>query len=439
MTDFFGGNQKNMYFRQLLSSPRRRWQILLCCLTLLLLHLITSMLYKSASISISEMGIGQNNLGKREKETEVLEILHWASLDSAKTVSYNEVPPDSLINYEVHEIDDYSKPTTTEEEDVEQGVTFPILDNPWYSEHDHGHAGDNDPLGLTPEDFDLQWVGSCQFRAFKNVTVFSHAEFIHEYLNFRKCSRQSQDKSRSSLDQWVKSHLKASTGSRGEMVIKTSFNYPNKPELDNEDYQEAPMIIMAFSQSVKERDIIRSTWGKNLTNSNKLLFVVGQDHCEDIDNGDILQSDVNPEDSHYEFKQTLVMLAWLYEHCPRVRFVLKTTSDIFINQAKVGLLVEQEMFAANRIYGELLKRMTPDRDEDGPHHVSKEDWPWDTFPPFLKGPSYVISGDLIPRILMATSVIPTLPLPQVFFTGLVPLMAHIMRIGTKNSDNVPNV
>ena len=54
------------------------------------------------------------------------------------------------------------------------------------------------------------------------------------------------------------------------------------------------------------------------------------------------------------------------------------------------------------------------------------------FPPFLKGPSFIISGDLIPRMLMATTVIPVLPLSQVFFTGLVPLLGHMMRIGNPN-------
>ena len=54
------------------------------------------------------------------------------------------------------------------------------------------------------------------------------------------------------------------------------------------------------------------------------------------------------------------------------------------------------------------------------------------FPPFLKGPSYIISGDLIPRILMATTVIPALPLAQIYFTGLVPLLGHMMRIGVSS-------
>ena len=92
------------------------------------------------------------------------------------------------------------------------------------------------------------------------------------------------------------------------------------------------------------------------------------------------------------------------------------------------------MYAANRIYGELLKRMQPQREKlsEIGHYISKENWPWGHFPPFLKGPSFVISGDVVPRLLMATTVIPTLPLSQVFFTGLVPLMGHLMRIGVSS-------
>ena len=55
------------------------------------------------------------------------------------------------------------------------------------------------------------------------------------------------------------------------------------------------------------------------------------------------------------------------------------------------------MYAANRIYGELLKRMQPQREKlsEIGHYISKENWPWSHFPPFLKGPSFVISGDFL--------------------------------------------
>ena len=137
------------------------------------------------------------------------------------------------------------------------------------------------------------------------------------------------------------------------------------------------------------------------------------------------------DDSALDFKQLIISLSWIYQNCQEARFILKTTSDTYINVAKVLQLVDQEMYAANRMYGELLKRMEPQRDPNSKygHYTSVSEWPWTHFPPFLKGPSYVISGDVIPRLLMASTVIPVIPMTQVYFTGLAPLMAHLMRIG----------
>ncbi len=58
------------------------------------------------------------------------------------------------------------------------------------------------------------------------------------------------------------------------------------------------------------------------------------------------------------------------------------------------------------------------------------DWPWELFPPFLRGPSFVLSGDVLPRLLTAIRLTPSPPsLPQVYFTGLAPLVNKVMRIG----------
>lgn len=72
-------------------------------------------------------------------------------------------------------------------------------------------------------------------------------------------------------------------------------------------------------------------------------------------------------------------------------------------------MAKQERFAANRIYGAMLRKMQPFRprddggeeagDENGHHAVPVKDYPWKFFPPFVRGPSYVISGDVIPRLL----------------------------------------
>ena len=93
-------------------------------------------------------------------------------------------------------------------------MTFPQLDNPWFSGHNHENKAD--PLDLNwPEDYDNHTVNSCSYREFKNVTVFSHAEFIHDYINFRHCIGRSQ------LDDWIKSNLIAETGK----VFRSDYNF----------------------------------------------------------------------------------------------------------------------------------------------------------------------------------------------------------------------
>ena len=50
---------------------------------------------------------------------------------------------------------------------------------------------------------------------------------------------------------------------------------------------------------------------------------------------DILHTEVAADDNAHEFKQILIMISWIYHNCPSLRYVLKTTSDTYINVVKV--------------------------------------------------------------------------------------------------------
>ena len=66
-----------------------------------------------------------------------------------------------------------------------------------------------------------------------------------------------------------------------------------------------------------------------------------------------------------------------------------------------------------RIYGSMLKRMEPNRDPKSGHFISERDWPWRFFPPFVREPTFLVSADLVPRLLLAASTLDLLPLEQV--------------------------
>ena len=101
-------------------------------------------------------------------------------------------------------------------------------------------------------------------------------------------------------------------------------------------------------------------------------------------------------------------------YCERTRFLALATDTTFVNEKRFELLAEQERFAANRIYGAMLRKMQPFRPQGGDgggggpaaaasdrvhHAVTVEEYPWKFYPPFVRGPSYVLSGDVVPRLL----------------------------------------
>ena len=66
-------------------------------------------------------------------------------------------------------------------------------------------------LELNPEDFQYETIDKCKFRTFNNVSIFSRAEFIHEYIDFRHCYIRNHPEA-GQLDRWVRHNVKSSMG-----------------------------------------------------------------------------------------------------------------------------------------------------------------------------------------------------------------------------------
>ena len=117
----------------------------------------------------------------------------------------------------------------------------------------------------------------------------------------------------------------------------------------------------------------------------------------------MVETDIDAQDPHFEFKQTIAMLSWIYKNCPRVRFVLKTSSDIFINTYKLVELADQEMYASNRMYGDLMRRISPARKNESKNHhpVTLEEWPW-RYSIFIRR---VVVASLVPVFVVVVVVI----------------------------------
>ena len=240
------------------------------------------------------------------------------------------------------------------------------------------------------------------------------------------------------MAEWQKK-LIVKTGSKGQLIVDSTNEYdinqkdfcashPKKQEgRKSRTSPKVLYLILSNSTNVEGemRESIRQSWSrdvnKTLSENHKVVFFLGRRHYKKDANfeselqhdielineaekyKDLVRTDVSEANPHYNLEQTIAMLSWAYKHCQLARFVVKTTSNTYANLNVIEQFAEQEMYAANRIYGSILKRMLPDRSIKGLHYIGEEEWPWDYLPPFLKDPSFILSGDVVPRLLLGTS------------------------------------
>eukprot|EP00058_Branchiostoma_floridae_P022132 XP_002607622.1 hypothetical protein BRAFLDRAFT_84689 [Branchiostoma floridae] len=164
---------------------------------------------------------------------------------------------------------------------------------------------------------------------------------------------------------------------------------------------------------------IRDTWG-NKSNipgfGIRTVFAVGvsdekgiQESLEDENEmfRDIIQENILDTPGNGTLK-TIMGLKWASQFCPDAKYVMKTSSDTFVNILSLVTLLKglPASEASELMMGWVVTGKKPARDPNGPWkdwHVPKDVFPGDTFPPYVWGFAYVMSNDM-PRLLYETSL-----------------------------------
>ncbi|XP_033764212.1 beta-1,3-galactosyltransferase 1-like [Pecten maximus] len=165
------------------------------------------------------------------------------------------------------------------------------------------------------------------------------------------------------------------------------------------------LVLSKASHRLRRRDI-RQTWG-NLEMQKKynlcLNFLVGIDEnvslsIENDDYGDIIQVDI--EESYYNLTdKTIAAFRWMAQFCSEARFFFKVDDDVFVNianlqaiQLKYNKLLDDEHILGACSHFDLPWRTA------SKWHVSFEQYPFETYPPFCFGPGYLMTSHTACRI-----------------------------------------
>ncbi|XP_041367961.1 beta-1,3-galactosyltransferase 1-like [Gigantopelta aegis] len=220
------------------------------------------------------------------------------------------------------------------------------------------------------------------------------------------------------------------------------FNYSfliNEPEACQSS-PELVIIIVGAASNDDRRRAIRETWanGNRLqTVSNIILFMVaGTDNTtqkvirsESEKFHDILQPSF-PDSYETLPLKSVAILKWTIQYCMSSRFILKTDDDVYVNiPVLLQLLQAQpnaEFMLGKENYNISVRRVPHDK-----YYISKAQYPYKAFPPYLQGVGYVITTRAVPRLYDAALHMPLVRLEDVYVGGFCRIRSGVSMIHTE--------
>lgn len=195
-------------------------------------------------------------------------------------------------------------------------------------------------------------------------------------------------------------------------------------------FDTTDLLIMVFSapNNHVKRQAIRDNWGRDATNSTRLLFLVGGANLSDYQltsmQTENFVTDVVFADfiDHY-FNLTLksvAMLDWVDLNCFECSFLLKCDDDMYINVPALREKLRSEPpLPEETMVGHLVHNWQPNRNSESKYFLSKREFPAEVLPDFVTGPAYLVTGALVRPLLEAALDEHWLTLEDVFLTGIV--------------------
>ncbi|XP_052802338.1 beta-1,3-galactosyltransferase 5-like [Mya arenaria] len=186
------------------------------------------------------------------------------------------------------------------------------------------------------------------------------------------------------------------------------------------------IFIHSAPKNTLQRNAVRTTWGKDCFNSSShnisCVFVVGT--TRDDNNAiselksetnffkDVIVVNISDTYANLTYK-TMAGLRWTDLNCQSARFVMKTDDDMFVNTELLQASASKynsSHFIGGRCWGPAK----PIRNKQSKWFVSIEQYNRTHYPVFCSGSGYIISKDLIPKLLNISAKIPFLYLEDVY-------------------------
>ncbi|XP_041479110.1 beta-1,3-galactosyltransferase 5-like [Lytechinus variegatus] len=191
------------------------------------------------------------------------------------------------------------------------------------------------------------------------------------------------------------------------------------------DGSKMKVHVLFFSPTAtyhfKRRQAIRETYGNSShweslgeQGTMRTVFLLGSTSndtlqsyidYEAIRHGDIVQE--NFHDSYLNLTlKTTMGLKWVTNFCRHAQYAIKIDDDTMMNQRRFFNKMLTKPPLTNYAAGKTWVGAVVKRDRKNKFYLSKEEYPFPHYPPYLDGPVYILSTDVVQRAFNVALTMP---------------------------------
>ena len=204
------------------------------------------------------------------------------------------------------------------------------------------------------------------------------------------------------------------------LPVQTNWRLLITPQIScADDPPFAALVTMTGAADAEARAVVRSTWGgvsRVGTRRVRVFFVLGTVGSQEVQQAvekeaetydDILQHSA-PDKYRNLTHKTITAFRWVANACPQAKFLVKADADVFMDINKLLGYLNAHQDETDLAAGVLRTNAVVIRDPKNRNYEDPGVYSPATYPPYLSGPLYIISNDLVAKIAAVAKWLPVL-------------------------------
>ena len=183
------------------------------------------------------------------------------------------------------------------------------------------------------------------------------------------------------------------------------------------------IMVKSAARNFGRRNAIRSTWGGKKNSQIHVLFSLGyhiyierEIRKEATLYKDILQGSFIDEYRNNTFK-TSMTYKWIGDSWRNCKYILLVDDDYLVNIDETLQFVSslQRNNTSSTMFGPIVECWKPVRTMDDPNsYITKEEYPWELYPPYISGGSILTTFDVVRNISKAIPFVRKLSIDDLY-------------------------